>query len=84
MIIAKLIMHNISIGKILGPPARTSGFYRTTEAIVITLVESSALYAINSLLFVIPWGAESHVADIFLPILAETQVSVVFLPNNRS
>ena len=44
------------------------------KAIVTMLIESSTLYAVNSLLFVIPWATGSHAAQIFLPILAETQV----------
>ena len=55
----------------MGAPAGANGLYKT---IITVLIESSALYAVNSLLFVAPWGAKSHVADIFLPILAETQV----------
>lgn len=61
----------------MGVPSGAVGMYR---AVVTMLVESSALYAVNSLLFVGPWGAGSHVADIFLPILAETQVRAFFFP----
>ena len=55
-----------------------SGLCQAIKAIVIMLVESSALYAVSSLLFIAPWGARSHIADAFWPILAETQVSPVF------
>jgi len=65
MIVTRLILHTRNI---MGAPARV---YR---AIITMLIESSALYAINSLLFVGPWGAGNHAADIFLPILAQTQV----------
>ena len=61
----------------MGGPAGT-GLHKT---IVTVLIESSALYAVNSLLFVGPWGANSHVADIFLPILAETQVCTIPINN---
>ena len=37
------------------------------------LVESSALFTVNSLLFVGPWGTGSWAADI-LRVFAETQV----------
>lgn len=71
MIVSRLILHNRNIRKATGAPPGASGLYKT---IITVLVESSTLYAVNSLLFVAPWGANSHVADIFLPILAETQV----------
>ena len=70
MIVTRLILHTRNI---MGAPARV---YR---AIITMLIESSALYAVNSLLFVGPWGAGNHAADIFLPILAQTQVRPVFL-----
>lgn len=75
VIVSRLILHNRNIRKAMGAPPGASGLYKT---IITVLVESSALYAVNSLLFVAPWGANSHVADIFLPILAETQVRVIF------
>ena len=71
MIVVRLTLHNINIRNTMGAPAKTSSLYQAIKAIVIMLVESSALYAVNSLLFIGPWGAGSHVADIFLPILAE-------------
>lgn len=61
----------------MGAPAGASGLY---ETIITVLVESCAIYAVTSLLFVVPWGAKSHVADIFLPILAEVQVRAPFPP----
>ena len=71
MIVARLVLHSREIRTALGAPSGLTGLYK---AIITMLVESSALYAVNSLLFVGPWGAGSHAADIFLPILAETQV----------
>ena len=58
----------------MGSLAGVGGLYKT---IITVLVESSAIYAVSSILFVGPWGAKSHVGDIFLPILAETQVRAV-------
>ena len=78
LIVTRLILHSRNIRKAMGAPSGANGLYKT---IITVLVESSALYAINSLLFVGPWGAKSHVADIFLPILAETQVGVGFTPS---
>jgi len=71
MIVARLVVQSRNIRMAVGAPAGIGGLYK---AIVTMLIESSALYAVNSLLFVGPWGAGSHIADIFLPILAETQV----------
>ena len=60
----------------MGVPIRARGLY---QAVLIIMVESSALYAVNSLLFLGLWGAKSHMADVFLVTLAETQVSAFFL-----
>lgn len=71
MIVIRLVLHSRNIRTAMEAPSGATGLYK---AIVTMLIESSAIYAANSLLFVGPWGAGSHVADIFLPILAETQV----------
>ena len=71
LIVVRLAMHSRNVRTAMGAPSGATGLYR---AIITMLIESSALYAVNSLLFVGPWGAGSHAADIFLPILAETQV----------
>ena len=73
MIVTRLVLHSREIRTAMGAPSGLTGLYK---AIITMLVESSALYAVNSLLFVGPWGAGNHAADIFLPILAETQVCV--------
>ena len=58
----------------MSAPAGTSGLY---EAIVTMLIESCALYTVNSLLCIISWAAHSWVVIIFLPLLAQIQVSPV-------
>ena len=73
MIVVRLALHSRNIRSAMGAPVGISGLYK---AIVTMLIESSALYAVNSLLFIGPWAAGNHAADIFLPILAETQVRV--------
>ena len=77
MIVTRLTLHIINIRNTMGTSFMASGLCQAVRAIVIMLVESSALYTVTSLLFLAPWGARSHVADLFFPILAETQVSVV-------
>ena len=75
MIGIRLILHSRKLRKSLGTPTRASGLYK---AIVTMLVESSALYAVSSLLYVGLWGANSTVSDIFLQIFIEAQVCDAF------
>jgi len=70
MIVIRLILHSRNILATRGAAGRI-GLYR---AIITMLIESSALYAVNSLLLIGLLGAGNHAADTFLPILAETQV----------
>ena len=44
------------------------------KAIVTMLVESSVIYAVTSLLFLVPWTTGNPTANIFLPILGHAQV----------
>ena len=80
MIILKLVLHNRRIRRALGASTKGGGLYTAVSAIVATLVESYALYAVNFLLFVGPWGANNYIANIFFPILIQTQVRVHLLP----
>jgi len=75
LIVIQLITHSRNIRKALGAQGG-GGVY---NAVVTMLIESSALYAVSSVLFIGPWGANSWVADIFLPILAQNQVIAPFL-----
>lgn len=76
MIAVRLILHGKNIRNAMGSADRSNGLYK---AIVTMLIESSTLYSVNSLLFIGPWGAGSWVADIFVPILAETQVRACYV-----
>jgi len=71
MIVIRLALHNRNVRAASGSPAGIDGFYK---AIATMLIESSALYTVNSLLLIGLWIANSGAADIFLPIVAETQV----------
>jgi hypothetical protein len=75
MIVVRLLLHSRNIRNALGARAGAGGIY---NAVVTMLIESSALYAVSSILFIGPWGANSWVADIFLPILAQNQVRPLF------
>lgn len=79
MIVAKLVLHNRNIRNALGTQA--SGLYK---AVITVLIESSAIYAITSLLFFGPWVAKNNASDIFLPILAQAQVRFYFPGAPRS
>lgn len=76
MILVRLVLYSKSDQNATTTPARTRGLWSTLLA---TCIESGSLYAISSLLFIIPWGAKSYVANIFLPVLAQTQVIVPLL-----
>ena len=70
MIVIRLILHNREVRTATGL-TEAGGTYKN---IVTMLVESSALYAVTSLLYIGPWGAGNHAADIFLPALCQIQV----------
>jgi hypothetical protein len=80
MITIRLALHSRNIRNAMGGPHSTGGLY---SAVVTMLVESCALYATNSVLYIGPWGAGSHIADIFFPILSETQVRNTSLSDFR-
>ena len=76
MIVARLILHRRNIQNAFGVSAKTtSGFYM---AVITILIESCALYAISFILFIVPWSRSSFVANIFFPVVAETQVRPIF------
>jgi len=73
MIVARLVLQSWNIRAGTGAPAGISGLYKS---IVTMFIESSALFAVSSLLVVVPMGINHPVAQLFPPILAETQVRV--------
>lgn len=46
------------------------------DTTIVTLIEPCALYTVSFLLFVVPWGSRSFVADIFFPAFVQVQVRV--------
>ena len=70
-IVIRLVLHARNIHADMGVPAGISRSYEVTADI---LIESSALHAVSSLLVLGLWLAASNAVEIFLPILAETQV----------
>jgi hypothetical protein len=75
MISVRLILHSRNIRGAMGSTTGVSSLYRT---IVTMLIESSALYAVTSLLFIGPYAAHNYASDIFLPILSQVQVGIFF------
>ena len=71
MIVIRLVLHSRNIRIAMGAPSGVAGLYR---AVVVMLIESSAIYTVSSLLFLGPWGSGNHIADMFLSIVAEIQV----------
>lgn len=69
MIVGRLVLHSRNVRIAMGSPDDVGGWYKTT---VTMLVESSALYAVSSLL-VVGW-ANTGVVNAFIPILCQTQV----------
>ena len=79
MIVIRLILHTRNIRNAMG----IGGIGGLCKAISTMLIESCALYAVTSLLVIIPLAIQNYAMDIFFPILAETQVRA-FLYHPRS
>ena len=71
MIVVRLVLHTRNIRAITGPQAGIIRLYKTIAAM---LIESSALYSVNSLLLIGLWAARSGASGIFLPAFSQTQV----------
>ena len=71
MIVARLIIHGRNVRAATGSPAGISGLYK---AVATMLIESSALYSMNSLVLIGLWATKSDIAGFFLPVIAEVQV----------
>ncbi len=76
LISSRLFVHQMWIRKNVGSMRLPYG------SIIALLVESSAIYAVSSLLFIGCYGAGSLVSAVFLPILSQTQVSVGILKDS--
>ena len=71
MIVVRLILYGKNVRATMGSPGGIGGVYRTISTM---LIESSALFAVSSLLVIVPLAAGSLVAKTFYSILAQTQV----------
>ena len=75
MIVIRLVLHRRNIRNAMGAAASAGELYKATVTI---LVESSALFVIAFLLFLGTWAARSFVQYIFLQILGQIQVRIIF------
>ncbi|KAJ7459650.1 hypothetical protein B0H11DRAFT_1737062 [Mycena galericulata] len=71
MITTRLLMRRRELRNVLGSEQAMSVPYTSIAAM---LVESSLLYTITSILFLVPYGLNSDVSNIFIPILIEVQL----------
>jgi len=76
MIALRLILHSRNIRNAMGPLPQSDLLYKTIATI---LIESSALYAANFLIYIGLWAAKSPFLNIFIQSLTETQVIAPFL-----
>jgi len=81
MIVIRLVLHSKNIRSVIGAPSGFTGLYKT---IVTMLIESSAIYAASSLLFLGSWGSGSHIVEVFSPIHAGIQVRTLSPSTRRS
>jgi len=77
MIVARLVMYARNVRAATGSLAGFGGLY---VAIATMLIESSALFAVSSLVVIGTWATNSTAANAFTPILAETQVRTFLQP----
>ena len=75
MIVGRLALHSRNIRNAIGASSGAGGLY---TAIITMLVESSAIYAIGCLLFVVPNITGSVSQAIFASTIGEIQVRTVF------
>ena len=69
-IVTRIVLHGRNVRAATASRAGISGLYKTISTM---LIESSALYAVTSLLLIALWAAGSDSSDIFVPIPAGTQ-----------
>jgi len=71
MIVVRLILHGRSVRAATGSPGGISGLYKTISSM---LIESSALFAVNSLLAIGTWVPAIPATNVFTIMLGVTQV----------
>ena len=74
MIAIRLIVHIRDVRKTIGDLDGSNRLYTAAATVVTMLIESSALYAVTLLLFVVPYTSNSWVSAIFLAAVGPMQV----------
>lgn len=84
MIVTRLVLHSRDIRNAMGASVETNRLYKS---IITILVESCALYAGSSLVYIVTGGLKGtngSISQIFKPILAQTQVCAALACNLRA
>ena len=71
MIVVRLVLHGRSVRTATGSPAGLSGLY---ETLATMFIESSAIYAGNSLVLIGLWATSNPASYAFIPALTLLQV----------
>ena len=71
MIVVRLVLRSKNVRAAMGSPAGISGLYKS---IATMLIESSALFAMGSLLVLITWAIQNPITNVFTSVLAQIQV----------
>ncbi|KAF9465120.1 hypothetical protein BDZ94DRAFT_1296643 [Collybia nuda] len=78
MIVVRLSLHYRKFKDTLG-----RRFLSQYKGVITMLVESSAIYAISSILFIGTYGANNTISVLFIPILSQTQIIAPLLIISR-
>lgn len=73
LIAGRLFYHSRNFSKLV-PDSKSPTIYSN---VITMVVESCAIYAVTSLLFIGPYAANNYASDIFLPLLSQVQVSFI-------
>ena len=81
MIVIRLVLHGRNTFAVTtsGSPTGLGNLYKT---IATMLIESCALFAVSSLLLIVPWAVGSPSTFLFSPIFAEIQVRAFIRPRS--
>jgi hypothetical protein len=67
----RLLLHGRNLKNAVGLPSGIVTIYRS---VITMLVESSALYAVVSICFIVPYAMSHHASAIFLAVLSRVQI----------
>lgn len=76
MITTRLLLYRRALLKTFGNQRALGIPYATITSM---LVESCVLYAVSSILFLVPYGIKNPISNVFIPILIQVQVPVLII-----